>query len=564
MESATAASKEPTCRKKVVVSESAEMKPSVVTRQTAKRAHEGVGDRRMSLRLRQDNGKGSDPSSVILGTKDALACENPKKKMKTSECSKTQLKKPQAEPEHAEPSEANSNLRKSVRLRSATKMQKLDEKPDKETSSSNPDDVESKNNVTHTTSESAEVVESENSQSDSPSALTCDKKKPKAVRCRVPCLSLKDKEGVPKTSLAKTPERSDSESEFEMESGSEFEMESESEFELESESRSEEDDEEAAPPVMSPLQCPKLDRKDQPFVLLKSVLVGEDEYQCDRCTRTFTCVSKLVRHQQCKDGTISCSTDDDAVVEASLPCNMCARRFSSANSLKRHKLLHVMDGRRCRTCGVLFCKLHSNILISSQTTASESEDGSTEELESSDLKQKSIETSTAKSNATTDQSTESDPWSFVPLLSKNGTTFSHDSATPNLPSQPSDMCFKTPSKAPSSPPKCSPSVSSEPQPASFTTSNFKPKPADYPAGFIQPHLSRDPKLPPGLEMFASHYLTSSYLEVKRNHDYLLKGGTELKMNVEAQQAKTQPIVSAEKSTEKAPNKIVIYELPFFL
>ncbi|KAM8830132.1 uncharacterized protein ACB058_018508 [Synchiropus picturatus] len=564
MESATAASKEPTFREKVAVSESAEMKPSVVTRQTAKRTREGVGERRMSLRLRQDNGKGSDPSPVILGTKDALGCENPNpKKMKTSECSKTQLKKPQAEPEHVEPSQANSNLRKSVRLRSATKMQNLDEKPDKETSSSNPEGVASKDKVTHTTSESAEVVESENSQNDSPSGLACDKKKPKAARCRVPCLSLKDKEGVPKTSLAKTPERSDSESEseseFEMESGSEFEMESE----LELESRSEEDDE-AAAPLMSPLQCPKFDSKDQPFVLLKSVLVGEDEYQCDRCTRTFTCVSRLVRHQQCKDGTISCSTDDDAVVEASLPCNMCARRFSSANSLKRHKLLHVRDGRRCRTCGVLFCKLHSNIVISSQTTASESEDESTAELESSDLKQKSIETSTAKSNATTDQSTESDPWSFVPLLSKNGTTFSHDSATAHLPSQLSDMCFKTPSKAPSSPPKCSPSVSSEPQPASFTTSSFKPKPADYPAGFIQPHLSRDPKLPPGLEMFASHYLTSAYLEVKRNHDYLLKRGTELKINVEAQQAKTQRIVSAEKSTEKAPNKIVIYELPFFL
>ncbi|XP_077473315.1 uncharacterized protein LOC144086972 [Stigmatopora argus] len=40
------------------------------------------------------------------------------------------------------------------------------------------------------------------------------------------------------------------------------------------------------------------------------------------------------------------------------PCNMCERRFADAHLLKRHKLLHIKDDRKCARCGALFCRVH--------------------------------------------------------------------------------------------------------------------------------------------------------------------------------------------------------------
>uniref|UniRef100_A0A8C2XD16 C2H2-type domain-containing protein n=1 Tax=Cyclopterus lumpus TaxID=8103 RepID=A0A8C2XD16_CYCLU len=44
----------------------------------------------------------------------------------------------------------------------------------------------------------------------------------------------------------------------------------------------------------------------------------------------------------------------------SFPCNMCDQSFTTSGNLKRHKLLHVKDGRKCPECGVLFCQLGGN------------------------------------------------------------------------------------------------------------------------------------------------------------------------------------------------------------
>ncbi|XP_077579830.1 uncharacterized protein LOC144201226 [Stigmatopora nigra] len=43
---------------------------------------------------------------------------------------------------------------------------------------------------------------------------------------------------------------------------------------------------------------------------------------------------------------------------SAFPCNMCERRFTNAHLLKRHKLLHVKDDRKCARCGALFCRVH--------------------------------------------------------------------------------------------------------------------------------------------------------------------------------------------------------------
>ncbi|KAM9751496.1 uncharacterized protein ACNS7B_008322 [Menidia menidia] len=49
--------------------------------------------------------------------------------------------------------------------------------------------------------------------------------------------------------------------------------------------------------------------------------------------------------------------------EPSFPCNLCDRVFASAQNLKRHKLLHVRDGRKCPKCGVLFCRRHGRVAV---------------------------------------------------------------------------------------------------------------------------------------------------------------------------------------------------------
>ncbi|KAM6981998.1 uncharacterized protein LKV04_012694 [Tautogolabrus adspersus] len=135
-----------------------------------------------------------------------------------------------------------------------------------------------------------------------------------------------------------------------------------------------------SPSVREPTGIPELDKKIL-TVILRRVFTPARGYQCELCHQTFTDVSELLKHEQLHTEGKSFSgesceelftdqadfAEHQQVPEPSFPCNMCDRSFTTTHYLKRHKLLHLKDGRKCPICGVLFCQLHNHILFLPQT-----------------------------------------------------------------------------------------------------------------------------------------------------------------------------------------------------
>ncbi|KAG7521461.1 zinc finger with KRAB and SCAN domains 5-like [Solea senegalensis] len=118
--------------------------------------------------------------------------------------------------------------------------------------------------------------------------------------------------------------------------------------------------------------------KTKPIVLLKRIVVPESGYWCALSNEDSTAESRLVRDIQLHEEqtqlvcvncgmlftnqvslTQHCCAKND---EPSFPCNICHRSFTSSRYLKRHKLLHVKDARKCGKCGVLFCRRHNHVM----------------------------------------------------------------------------------------------------------------------------------------------------------------------------------------------------------
>ncbi|XP_058497823.1 uncharacterized protein LOC131468013 [Solea solea] len=118
--------------------------------------------------------------------------------------------------------------------------------------------------------------------------------------------------------------------------------------------------------------------KMKPIVLLKHIVVPESGYWCALSNEDSTAESRLVRDIQLHEEqtqlvcvncgmlftnqvslTQHCCAKND---EPSFPCNICHRSFPSSRYLKRHKLLHVKDARKCGKCGVLFCRRHNHVM----------------------------------------------------------------------------------------------------------------------------------------------------------------------------------------------------------
>lgn len=125
----------------------------------------------------------------------------------------------------------------------------------------------------------------------------------------------------------------------------------------------------------------------KPILLLTSVVDTSGGFRCEVCNSSFTDGSVLAKHKELHDQEMSgeekCPTPSEVcerrtniesdvsdrqigVADPWFKCNMCDRSFPTIHNLKRHKLLHVRDARKCTQCGTLFCKRHNHVLFRPQ------------------------------------------------------------------------------------------------------------------------------------------------------------------------------------------------------
>ncbi|KAM4563947.1 uncharacterized protein PAE49_011874 [Odontesthes bonariensis] len=324
------------------------------------------------------------------------------------------------------------------------------------------------------------------------------------------------------------------------------------------------------PSIKVPAGIPKLDNIN-PVVLLKPVIVPAGGYMCELCNQTFTHASQLVKHKQLHDEQKSCVSGETDLAEPhlvpsdepSFPCNMCDRSFVTSQNLKRHKLLHVRDGRKCFKCGVLFCRRHNHISFQTKIRSKpESDEDEAEDLptdEGQNLNSLSPEKSL--------------PECHVPEMADNAQS-SHA-----IELVPFTLIF-----LPKQPPPCShhiipalESVKASPLPrppspifqfSSHRRKSLKlnsPMP-DYPPTFVQPHLPQHPELPSSLKIFSPQCLTSAFLEVQRNYEYILSKSRKVKIEKIVKEEPDEPVmICPEVQTVKQVKKEKIaYDLEIVL
>lgn len=292
----------------------------------------------------------------------------------------------------------------------------------------------------------------------------------------------------------------------------------------------------ASPSLRLPAGLPDIN-KMIPTLLLKSVFKPAGGYQCEQCDQSFTTPSQLVRHKQLHEEPQSficehCGklftkhtdfTEHQCSHEYSFACNMCDRSFNTSQNLKRHKLLHVKDGRKCQKCGVLFCQRHNHILYVPQTESEQ--DSYIVEESCKDLDGDGMAENTQWVKPEPDQTADLDggaqctmtithlptttiqtPWSApqtrapLPKIHNALPPASHTRILTEIPVPVFKKPFSVPRPAP-------------PVPRRSRT--------NYPANFVQPHLPHLPELTSSLKMFSPQFLTSAFLEVKRNYEYIL-------------------------------------------
>ncbi|XP_035016263.2 zinc finger protein ztf-16-like [Hippoglossus stenolepis] len=124
-----------------------------------------------------------------------------------------------------------------------------------------------------------------------------------------------------------------------------------------------------------PAGSPDLDKRN-PVVLLKPLILQAGGYRFHLCSQNLTTAAQPVKEEPLDGEEKPCScgicgmqfTNQTGFTQhqcvkpemPSFPCNICDRSFTSYHCLKRHKLLHVKDGRKCGKCGVLFCRRHNH------------------------------------------------------------------------------------------------------------------------------------------------------------------------------------------------------------
>ncbi|XP_054653774.1 zinc finger protein Xfin-like [Dunckerocampus dactyliophorus] len=289
--------------------------------------------------------------------------------------------------------------------------------------------------------------------------------------------------------------------------------------------------------------------KISPLVLLKRILAPSGSYLCELCDKNFPNVPQLVHHKRQHEEEKDEKSPPSGVqencpttvlpqqAEPSFPCNMCDRTFTDNHRLKRHKLLHVRDGRKCSTCGVLFCQLHRHTLFVAhrQECTSESEEHSSAS-ESQDVPEPIEvvdEVEDFKSS-----------WDFIPLL-KNNLSISEAQAPTSdteilteIPLQ--DLCF--------------------PGPVLPEDNDSKPQGPDD--AFTKQCLPPHEDLPPALQLFSHQLLTSAFFQVKRNYEYIFSKEMDVTsaVHVEENPCETEPDLSDAQNSEEDEKKTTAFDL----
>ncbi|CAJ1084674.1 zinc finger protein 652-like [Xyrichtys novacula] len=288
------------------------------------------------------------------------------------------------------------------------------------------------------------------------------------------------------------------------------------------------------PSFKEPADILEQDRR-VPIVLLKRVFTPVQGYQCQLCSQYYADLSQFLQHELLhQTGEVLnddsseelCTSQTDftevqQVQEPSFPCNMCDRSFTSTHHLKRHKLLHVKDGRKCNICGVIFCQRHNHVLFLPQTetvTEFEEEDDPSS-IEPGNSLQESFESNGQSQSAITVTPPLTTSPQTVPSPPKNPTPL--PKTLPRLPPPSHTRLFtKMPLpvlKKPYSGSYHMPGYSKCP----ITSFEFKKPLPPQPPTVTQHSLPQDIELPPSLQMFSPKFLTSTFLEVTRNYEYIL-------------------------------------------
>lgn len=292
----------------------------------------------------------------------------------------------------------------------------------------------------------------------------------------------------------------------------------------------------ASPSLRLPAGLPDIN-KMIPTLLLKSVFKPAGGYQCELCDQSFTTPSQLVRHKQLHEEPQSficehCGklftkhtdfTEHQCSHEYSFACNMCDRSFNTSQNLKRHKLLHVKDGRKCQKCGVLFCQRHNHILYVPQTESEQ--DSYIVEESCKDLDGDGMAENTQWVKPEPDQTADLDGGAQCTM------TITHlPTTTIQTPWSAPQTRAPLPKTHNALPPASHTRILTEIPVPVFKKPFSVPRPAppvprrsrtNYPANFVQPHLPHLPELTSSLKMFSPQFLTSAFLEVKRNYEYIL-------------------------------------------
>ncbi|XP_022043334.2 uncharacterized protein LOC110946062 [Acanthochromis polyacanthus] len=329
--------------------------------------------------------------------------------------------------------------------------------------------------------------------------------------------------------------------------------------------------------------------KRSPVVLLKPIVSPAGGFQCEQCNLTFPGTSQLVKHKQQHEEqkSLICEVDAECLTsqtdltehhavdkeELCFPCNICDRSFPSNQSLKRHKLRHAKDGRKC--CGVLFCRHHRHFLFRPKIeceTGSEHESSVDEPQHvGSDSIPENDPPNKLEPSQTTEESVPDDAQSsqtFTLLLTSSTLVLA---AIPPV-SEFTPETLVVPNPAPNSrivpnipkPRLLKSSAMPPPNPAKIRhrkqSTSFKPR--SLMATFDQPQC---PELPPSLKIFSPQCLTSALLEVKRNYDYIFSKTKDVDIKpVVKEETEPMMISENEQTVKEDKNERIAYDLEIVL
>lgn len=283
-----------------------------------------------------------------------------------------------------------------------------------------------------------------------------------------------------------------------------------------------------------------------PTVLLKSVFAPAGGYRCEQCSQIFLTASQLVKHRQVHEGERPCVsevsgelstsqadlTEFEDVQEPSFNCNICDRSFTTSQNLKRHKLLHVKDGRKCHKCGALFCQLHNHVLYLPQVKSEEESPVVETVLVKTEQNQFSDFKVDAQSTMTVTQMQTAKP----PKL---------EVRNPLPPASHTRIITKIPV----------PTLKI----ASKQLAAHRNAKKVHPPCFIQPHLPQNLELPPRLKVFSPKHLTSALLRVERDYDYILEKARKFSNDlvIGKKEPHELPLVSPDEQDKK---ELIAYDL----